>query len=176
MQQQMEMQQQQLYGQQEQQQKNYFDSIETDAFVMPNKFPVEVRMQDNQVSNAQTHNFQIKRVNVEVEKAKRPKPYFGGYRNNKTGYVYHHAFTQTDQRLKDHPEKNERMVQTYEYKTKSTIMMREMGVQMDVGLGSKCDVTGLFMDTRQDKIIKPNKHYFSSRMWAKEREETTLYI
>ena len=47
---------------------------------------------------------------------------------------------------------------------------------MDVGLGSKCDVTGLFMDTRNDKIIRPNKHYFSSRMWAKEREETTLYI
>ena len=66
------------------------------------------------------------------------------------------------------------MVQTYEYKTKSTIMMREMGTQMDVGLGSKCDVTGLFMDTRNDKIIRPNKHYFSSRMWAKEREETTL--
>jgi len=31
------------------------------------------------------------------------------------------------------------MVQTYEYKTKSTVMMREMGVQMDVGLGSKCE-------------------------------------
>lgn len=163
-------------GQQEQQQKHYFDSIETDAFVMPNKFPVEVRMQDNQVSNCPANIFQIKRVNVEVEKAKRPKPYFGGYRNNKTGYVYHHAFTQTDQRLKDHAEKNERMVQTYEYKTKSTIMMREMGTQMDVGLGTQCEVTGLFMDTKKDKIIKPNKYYFSSRMWLKEREETTLYI
>lgn len=154
-----------MYGQ-ENQQKHYFDSIETDAFVMPNKFQVEVRMQDNQ----------IKRVNVEVEKQKRPKPYFGGFRNNKTGYIYHHAFTQTDQRLKDHCEKNERMVQTYEYKTKSTVMMREMGVQMDVGLGSKCEVTGLYMDTRKDKLIRPNKHYFSSRMWAKEREDTTLYI
>lgn len=38
-----------MYGQ-ENQQKHYFDSIETDAFVMPNKFQVEVRMQDNQVS------------------------------------------------------------------------------------------------------------------------------
>ena len=48
------------------------------------------------------------------------------------------------------------MVQTYEYKTKSTIMMREMGVQMDVGLGVYCEKTGLYMDTRKDKIIKPN--------------------
>lgn len=35
---------------QENQQKHYFDSIETDEFVMPNKFEVEIRMQDNQVS------------------------------------------------------------------------------------------------------------------------------
>jgi hypothetical protein len=34
----------------ENQQKHYFDSIETDEFVMPNKFEVEIRMQDNQVS------------------------------------------------------------------------------------------------------------------------------
>lgn len=56
------------------------------------------------------------------------KPYFGGFRNNRTGQAYHHAFTQTDQVNNYHPEKNERMVQTYEYKTKSTVMMREMGV------------------------------------------------
>ena len=35
---------------QENQQKHYFDSIETDEFVMPNKFEVEIRMPDNQVS------------------------------------------------------------------------------------------------------------------------------
>ena len=47
---------------------------------------------------------------------------------------------------------------------------------MDVGLGIKCESTGIYMDTRKDKIIKPNKNYFSSKMWAKEREDTTLYI
>lgn len=49
----MELQQQQQYGMQMQmdnQQKNYFDSIETDEFVMPPKFEVEIRMQDNSVS------------------------------------------------------------------------------------------------------------------------------
>jgi hypothetical protein len=34
----------------EQQQKHYFDSIETDEFVMPNLFEVEIRLADNQVS------------------------------------------------------------------------------------------------------------------------------
>jgi len=35
--------------QMEQQQKHYFDSIETDEFVMPNMFEVEIRLADNQV-------------------------------------------------------------------------------------------------------------------------------
>ena len=47
---------------------------------------------------------------------------------------------------------------------------------MDVGLGMECHKTGLYGDTRNDKIIRPNKNYFSSKMWAKEREDTTLYI
>ena len=47
---------------------------------------------------------------------------------------------------------------------------------MDVGLGLAIENTGLYSDTRKDKIIKPNKNYFSSKMWAKEREDTTLYI
>jgi len=115
-------------------------------------------------------------VTVEVVKQINPKPYFGGYRNNRTGQAYHHAFTQTDQVANYHAEKLERQVQTYEYQSKSTCMMREMGVQMEVGLGQECEKTGLYIDCRNDKIIKPNKEYFSSQMWAKEREETTLYI
>ena len=36
------------------QRQNYYDSIETDEFVMPNKFDVEIRLADNQVSGAAT--------------------------------------------------------------------------------------------------------------------------
>ena len=46
-------------------------------------------------------------------------------------------------------------------------MMREFGVQMEK--------TGLYIDTRKDKIIYP-KPYFSSEMWKKQREEITLFI
>ncbi len=42
---------------------------------MPNNFEVEIRLADNQ----------IKIVSVEVEKLSKPKPYFGGFRNNHTG-------------------------------------------------------------------------------------------
>lgn len=139
------------------QRQNYYDSIETDEFVMPNKFDVEIRLADNQV----------KIVSVSVEKQQRPKPYFGGFRNNTTGVTFHHAFSQTDQTANYHPNKIERKVQTYQYKTKSTIMMREFGVQMEK--------EGLYIDQRNDKIIYPKK-YFSSAMWCKKREAITLKI
>lgn len=124
---------------------------------MPNKFEVEIRLADNQV----------KIVTVAVEKQQRAKPYFGGFRNNRSGITFHHAFTQTDQTQNYHPEKIERMVQTYQYKTKSTVMMREFGVQMEKA--------GIYVDSRHDKIIYPKK-YFSSAMWGKQREATTLKI
>ena len=81
--QQQQMMQQDGYQVQDGQQQNYYDSIETDEFVMPNKFEVEIRLADNQV----------KIVSVAVEKQQRPKPYFGGFRNNRNGVTYHHAFT-----------------------------------------------------------------------------------
>jgi hypothetical protein len=46
-------------------------------------------------------------------------------------------------------------------------MMREFGVQMEKG--------GLYIDQRKDKVVFP-KPYFSSEMWKKQRDETTLYI
>ena len=65
--QQLQMQQMQQYGNaQENNQKHYFDSIETDEFVMPTNFEVEIRMQDNQVSDNFDNIVQIKRVTVEV--------------------------------------------------------------------------------------------------------------
>jgi hypothetical protein len=54
------MQQQQQYQNQmggENQQRHYFDSIETDEFIMPQKFEVEIRMQDNSVSYTITFKF-----------------------------------------------------------------------------------------------------------------------
>lgn len=142
-------------------QKHFFDSIDTEEFVMPGSFEVEIKLADNQ----------IKVVTVEVEKAVREKPYIGGYANKKSDnsgtQIYHHAFTQTDQQSTYHPQKLTREIQTYQYNTKSSLMMREFGTQMEK--------PGLFIDKRKDKVIKP-KPYFSSDEWKKQRWEKTLYI
>jgi len=137
--------------------KHYFDSIKADEYFMPTVFEVEIHLPDNQV----------KIITVEVEKCARKKPYLGGYRNTSTESEYHNAFSQTDQIATYHKDKNHREVQTYQYKTKSSIMMREFGTQMEK--------EGLHIDTRDDVILSP-KPYFSSEMWEKRREEKTLVI
>jgi len=143
--------------QEEGKQKHFFDSIDTEEFVMPGVFDVEIKLADNQ----------IKIVTVEVEKAQKEKPYIGGYINKRNECKYYHSFTQTDQQSTYHPQKLSREVQTYQYATKSSVMMREFGTQMEK--------PGIFIDHRKDKIIKP-RPYFSSDEWKKQRWDRTLYI
>jgi len=106
-------------------------------------------------------------VNVEVEKAKGAKPYIGGYVNKRDGAVYHNAFAQTDQYEKPHPVMYHRGVQSYQFKTEETDMMREFSTQTPV--------PGIVVETRTDKVLEA-KPYFTSEMWMKQREVTTLYI
>ncbi len=61
---------------------------------MPEVFEVEIRLADNQ----------IKIVTVQVDKFQGAKPFVGGFRNNKNGLGYDHAFSQTDQAASYHPE------------------------------------------------------------------------
>lgn len=141
----------------ERKEKHFFDSIDTEEFVMPSVFDVEIKLADNQ----------IKIVTVEVEKAKREKPYIGGYVNRRDERKFYHAFSQTDQQSTYHAQKLTREVQTYQYDTKSSTMMREFGTQMEK--------PGLFIDSRKDKKLKP-RPYFSSDQWKKQRWDRTLYI
>ena len=106
-------------------------------------------------------------MNVEVEKAKTPNPYIGGFTNKRDGGVYLNAFAQTDQYKKPHPTMYHREVQTYQYSTQETIMTREFS--------SQSPVPGIVIDTRNDKIMEA-KPYFTSKMWMDRREVTTLYI
>jgi hypothetical protein len=141
----------------ERKEKHFFDSIDTEEFVMPGVFDVEIKLADNQ----------IKIVTVEVEKAKKEKPYIGGFVNRRDERKFYHAFTQTDQQSTYHPQKLTREVQTYQYDTKSSVMMREFGTQMEK--------PGLFIDSRKDKRVKP-RPYFSSDSWKKQRWDRTLFI
>ncbi len=104
---------------------------------------------------------------MEVEKAKGAKPFIGGFINKKNEQVYHNAFAQTDQYKRPHPDMNHREVQTFQYKTVETSMMREFS--------SQTPGPGLYIETRSDKILEA-KTYFTSEMWMRKREETTLYM
>lgn len=46
-------------------------------------------------------------------------------------------------------------------------MPREYGTQMEVA--------GLFIDTRNDRVVEP-KFYFDSKMWEERRNEAALFI
>ena len=107
------------------------------------------------------------KVTIELEKVKYKKPYYGGFVNKTNGTYYYHAYAQTDQYKNVHIIKEERDSQTYEYNTRSTKMNREFGTQMSY--------VGLYVDTRQDKEIKPRK-YFCADDWEQKRKETVIYL
>ena len=106
-------------------------------------------------------------MNVEVEKPKGAKPYIVGYVNKRDGADYHNAFAQTDQYEKPHPVMFHRGIQSYQFKTADTTMMREFSTQTPV--------PGLVIESRKDKVFEA-KPYFTSEMWMKQREITALYV
>jgi hypothetical protein len=95
------------------------------------------------------------------------KPYIGGFINKRNGITYHNAFAQTDQYERPHPKMNHREVQTFQYKTQETQMMREFS--------SQTPVPGIVVETRTDKVIEATE-YFTSEKWMTQREEKTLYL
>ena len=106
-------------------------------------------------------------MTVQVDKFDGKKNFIGGFRNKRNGLAYHNAFTQTDQDVTYHPDKRTKEIQTYQYNTKSTTMMREFGTQMEK--------PGLYIDKRNDKIIY-SKPAYTSDMWEEDRAKMALYI
>mmetsp|Transcript_78594 Transcript_78594/g.143167 ORF Transcript_78594/g.143167 Transcript_78594/m.143167 type:complete len:543 (-) Transcript_78594:144-1772(-) len=125
---------------------NYYQEQPAEEYVMPDTLELKVRDARDQE----------KLVTVHVQRPVMEKPYLGGYRNKETGASYHHAVTQTAplQKKEIHTIRFHREVQTYEYRTRSTQCKRENGTQMAKH--------GLYIDTREDKILTPRKPYFSS--------------
>lgn len=87
--------------------------------------------------------------------------------NKTNGTYYHHAYAQTDQYKNPQKIKEEREVQTYEYKTRSTKANREFGTQMEA--------IGLYIDPRTDKVMIPTK-YFDADSWEILKERTVLFL
>jgi hypothetical protein len=138
--------------------KEYFETIQVEQKPIPDVLEVEVTTSDGST----------KTVTVEVIKPTGSKPYIGGYKNKQSGREYFHSATNTDQFKKDYKEKFHREVQSFQFRTRSTIMKREAGSQMDkIGV--------VLIDPRKDVEIEPRR-YFTSEEWLIEREKAALYI
>lgn len=125
---------------------NYYQEQAAEEYVMPDCLELKV------VNDRGEERI----ISVHVQRPVMEKPYFGGYRNKMTGATFHHAVTQTAPiHKKDvHIIRFHREAQTYEYRTRSTQCKREAGTQMEK--------VGLYVDQRDDVVMKPRRPYFSS--------------
>lgn len=112
---------------------------------------------------------------VLVEKSTGTRRYLGGFRNKKTGQLYHHSATQTPtenkRQLKNVSKLRTRETQTYEERTLSIQPYRECGTQMervDLALGDSRDVfktPRTYLTAEQLYKLKVAKAIFLQRCW-----------
>lgn len=124
------------------------------AYVMPDKIDVKVTV------GAETYYFPLC-----IEKSSAPKKYLGGYRNKQTGFIYHHASSQTptDQKkaIKDYSNLRTRETQTSETRTISVQPNRETGTQME-----RID---LRIDNKRDRVMYPRTYFTADELLLKKK-------
>ncbi len=101
---------------------------------------------------------------VQIVKADMNKTYLGGYRNKRTGALYHHASSQTpptvmkrNSTVKDNSNLRSRDTQTYEQRTLSVQPYRESGTQME-----RID---LRLDNKRDITLTPRPYFTSEELY-----------
>lgn len=104
---------------------------------------------------------------IKIIRINKKKPFIGGYRKVDSDIECWNAYAQTDQKRTNHKLCFTRETQTYEWVSKSTKSKREIGTQMEK--------EGLFIDTRNDKVVQPVM-YFNAEMWEERRNEAALFI
>ncbi|GBG33646.1 IQ and ubiquitin-like domain-containing protein [Hondaea fermentalgiana] len=129
------------------------------TYKMPETLEVVIHYDEDEDLPSRTVSVKIVREDLETQ-----KPYLGGYRNKKTGAVYHHAFTQREseklreaqaaQAAGDDSVKYTRETQTAVEVSCSAQTRRETGTQM-----KRSD---LHVDEAKDKTINPREDYFDS--------------
>jgi hypothetical protein len=114
------------------------------------------------------------RMPVAVQKAPHnSKLYLGGYRHKKTGFLYHHASTNTVSKIErkdfwvNGENRSHRETQTYILKTRSMMTGREFGTQMER--------KDLLLDDSNDREII-SKPYFSATQLNELKSRTILII
>lgn len=133
-----------------------------DEYKMPEMFDV--------VIYPEAEGEQPRKVRVNVVKGMDRKLYLGGYRNKKTGQIYHHASTQTARRppkdWETRPPRFHRDTQTHMRKSRSTQSMRETGTQMAR--------KGVYVDETKDKVITTGEYFTSAMLDALRLEKTVV--
>ncbi|XP_077981682.1 IQ motif and ubiquitin-like domain-containing protein [Glandiceps talaboti] len=111
-------------------------------YVMPDVITVRVRRDDDTIED----------VVVEIERARRRKPYLGGYKHRVTGKEYHHAGAQTRPKMKPDNgiEKFCRDTQTVDEKHQRQQTMIDTSTQM----------TGIrvYVSNMTDKLLVPGRY------------------
>jgi len=122
---------------------------------------------DVEVEQAQGSQPKLVQVAISVELD--DKTYFGGFRNKKSGTIYHHACTQTPRKAKYTQEdrKYSRETQTYQMKSSSIQSKREASTQMDR--------TGIHLNEEADIEILP-KPYETAEQFLKIKVAASIII
>eukprot|EP00937_MAST-01D_sp_MAST-1D-sp2_P002843 g2843.t1 len=137
------------------------EPTEAEAYRMPDEIDVDVEFDNGQPP---------RRIRVKIERDERRKLYLGGYRNRKTGLVYHHSWTQTLPQRRDWSDverKSHRETQTAVTAQRSQQTTREGGTQM-----TRPD---LLLDESGDREVAA-RSYFSSEMLSELRLSRTVVL
>ncbi|KAI5646936.1 IQ and ubiquitin-like domain-containing protein [Phthorimaea operculella] len=111
----------------------------------------------------------VKHVNVEIFNDPMKKPYLGGYKNKKTGQIFHHAYTQTPQKPERLPpeKKNCRDTQTAEEREKLYDTPYSRATQMSCPQAYIPNVTDRVVvpkpyETYDEMIKRLNHNYYAT--------------
>lgn len=130
------------------------------TYIMPEEIEVKVSL------NTGDYFFPVK-----IVKSEDMKSYLGGYRNKKSGAVYHHASTQTptdpNKGIRDASNLKTRDTQTTETRTLSLQTIREAGTQME-----REDVR---ISTRRD-TVKISRRYITADQVMTEKKVKSVVI
>lgn len=89
---------------------------------------------------------------MEIERARRKKPFLGGYRHKQSGVEFHHAGAQTMQKQRS-PANVERSCRDTQ-----TVEQKHMVLQTKNDCSTQMTKIGVYVTNMQDKLVVPGKY------------------
>ncbi|GAX74047.1 hypothetical protein CEUSTIGMA_g1497.t1 [Chlamydomonas eustigma] len=122
-------------------------------------YQTDMKAIDAEINQGPNLPYKLMRVLLDYSQ-QQPKPFVGGYKNKRTGVVFHHAWTQTPKEPKylGVERKLERETQTVKVAQRSAQTMREAATQMER--------PGVIIDTSEDRELIPGRYLTSEERLA----------